>query len=235
MTPNLCAKEREMGRVGYFRVSTADQSIESQRTAMGGEFIETFTDEGVSGGTIASARPGFAKLLAYVRGGDTVCVYAIDRLGRDAIDVQQTVKDLIERGVTVDIHGLGSIGNGVGGLIVAVLGHVAEMERARIRERCEAGRNAARVALHATGRTHRGKASLGRPTSADPRKVSAWRRDNAASISATAAQFGLSRATVTRYCSAAPGAMRVLGLQINPRLHPSPSPKPRPSLKVRGS
>ena len=55
---------------------------------------------------MAAERPGFAKLLDQVRGGDTVCVYAVDRLGRDAIDVQSTVKRLIESGVILDVRGV---------------------------------------------------------------------------------------------------------------------------------
>lgn len=68
-------------------------------------------------------------------------------------------------------------------------------------ERCDAGREAARASLAATGRTHRGKASLGRPFAADAAHVAQWRKENKASISKTAAQFGLSDATVKRYCA----------------------------------
>lgn len=189
-------------RFAYYRVSTADQSIEAQRSAMGGQFDREFTDEGVSGGVMATARPGFAKLLEMIRPGDTVHVYAVDRLGRDALDVQTTVRRLIEMGVTVDVHGLGPIGRGVGELILAVLAQVAEMERRRIAERTAAGRDAARRALRETGLTHRGKESLGRPFAADSARVRDWRRATGASIAQTAQHFQLSVATVKRYCSA---------------------------------
>lgn len=189
-------------RIAYFRVSTGDQSIEAQRHAMGGAFDREFKDEGVSGGVMAAERPGFAKLLEQIRSGDTLCVYAVDRLGRDALDVQATVRRLIEAGVIVDIHGLGQIGRGVGEIILAVLAQVADMERHRIRERTEAGRAAARASLEATGKTHRGKDSLGRPRAADGLAVAAWRRANGASIRETARHFGLSDATVKRYCAA---------------------------------
>jgi putative DNA-invertase from lambdoid prophage Rac len=188
-----------MSRLAYFRVSTADQSIEAQRSAMRGPFDREFTDEGISGATPAADRPGFASLLTYLREGDTVCVYAVDRLGRDALDVQATVRRLLERGVTVDVHGLGSIGRGVGELILAVLAQLADLERRRIFDRCEAGRSAAREALKATGRTHRGKASLGRPLETDPAQVRAWKAENKASIRTTAAHFGVSDSTVKRY------------------------------------
>lgn len=191
-----------MHRIAYYRFSTGDQSIESQRLALGGDFDQEFSDEGVSGGTLAAKRPGFADLLSNVRSGDTVHVYAVDRLGRDALDVQATVRLLIDKGVTVDVHGLGPIGRGVGELILAVLAQVADMERQRIKERTQAGRAAARAALEATGRTHRGKESLGRPMAQDAAAVVAWRRENAASIAQTARQFGLSPATVKRYSAA---------------------------------
>lgn len=190
-------------RIAYYRVSTGDQSIEAQRHAMGGSFDKEFSDVGVSGGIMAADRPGFSKLLEQVRKGDTLCIYAVDRLGRDALDVQAMVRRLIEAGVTVDIHGLGQIGRGVGEIILAVLAQVADMERQRIKERTAAGRAAAREALQATGKTHRGKESLGRPKAAEGAQVAAWRRENGASIKETARHFGLSDATVKRYCAAA--------------------------------
>lgn len=190
-----------MSRIAYYRCSTSDQSIEAQRRALGDGFDKEFADEGVSGAIKAEDRPGFAALLSYVREGDSVCVTAIDRLGRDALNVQSVVRDLIGRGVTIDVQGLGPIAKGVGELIVAVLAQMADMERNRIRERCEAGRAAARASLSATGKTHRGKISLGRPFAADAAEVRKWRKENRASIAATARQFTLSAATVKRYCA----------------------------------
>lgn len=191
-------------RLAYFRVSTSDQSIEAQRHAMGGTFDREFSDEGVSGGTMAAERPGFAKLLDVVREGDTVCVYAVDRLGRDALDVQATVRKLLDKGVAVEVHGLGTIARGVGELILAVLAQVADMERRRIIERTEGGRATARAALEATGKTHRGKDSLGRPKAQDASAVVQWRENSGPtrrSIKETAAYFELSEATVKRYCA----------------------------------
>lgn len=189
-----------MSRIAYFRCSTSDQSVEAQRQALGGDFDREFTDEGISGATLAADRPGFSALLNYVREGDTLLVYAVDRLGRDALDVQATVRRLLAKGVTVDIRGLGPIGRGVGELILAVLAQVADMERNRIKERCDSGRAAAKAALEATGKTHRGKVSLGRPKAANAAEVAEWRRANGATIRETVAHFGISKATVTRYC-----------------------------------
>lgn len=190
-----------MSKLCYLRCSTDSQTIDAQRASLPGPFDKEFMDEGVSGAVLAADRPGFAALLAYAREGDVVHIAAIDRLGRDALDIQATVRKLIAKGVTVDVLGLGPIGKGVGELIVAVLAQIADMERNRIKERCDAGREAARASLAATGRTHRGKVSLGRPFAADAARVAQWRKENKASISKTAAQFGLSDATVKRYCA----------------------------------
>ncbi len=190
-----------MSRIAYYRVSSGDQTVEAQRHALGGQFDKEFADEGISGATPAATRPAFAKLMSYVREGDTIYVYALDRLGRDALDVQAMVRRLLDMGVTIDVCGLGPIGRGVGELIVAVLAQIADMERMRIKERCDSGRAAARASLEATGRTHKGKASLGRPRAADAAQVAAWRREHGATIAATMAHFGISRATVARYCA----------------------------------
>lgn len=190
-----------MSRIAYFRVSTGGQSIEGQREALAGPFDREFSDEGVSGATLAASRPGFSKLLSYIREGDTLCVYALDRLGRDALDVQATVRSLLAQGVTLEIRGLGPIGRGVGELIVAVLAQIADMERERIRERCDAGRLAARKAIRETGKTHRGKASLGRPRAADPSEVRKWRSETGATIRQTMERFSISKATVERCCA----------------------------------
>ena len=192
-----------MSRIAYFRVSTREQSIESQREALGGGFDAEYMDHGVSGAALAASRPGFAELLKYIRKGDTLYVYAVDRLGRDAIDVQSTVRDLLKRGVSVHVHGLGLIAEGVGELILAVLAQVASMERTRITERTEAGRVTAREHLQRTGLTHKGKASMGRPHEGNPKEVAEWRKaDKARSLAVTAKHFGLSLSTVKRYCAA---------------------------------
>ncbi len=201
-----------MSHLAYYRVSTDSQAIDSQRAALlaqaGPEgFAKEFSDEGVSGATPAAQRPAFKALLQYIREGDTLHVYAVDRLGRDALDVQATVRALLLRGVAVQVHGLGTIARGVGELILAVLAQVADMERARINERTASGRAVAIESLRTTGKTHKGKASMGRALgrvaggSVDPAQVVAWRAAQGASIQATADHFGIGTATVKRYLS----------------------------------
>ena len=207
----------DMTTVYYLRVSTKDQSIESQRTALGiteATDPETvFMDEGVSGAIDALDRPGFGDCARYCRKGDVLKVTALDRLGRNAIDVQQTFAALIGKGVIVNVHGLGVIDGAFGTLLVTILSGVAQMERHRIIERTEAGRETAKRHLAEHGKTHRGKASLGRPVGivggwgdevrhVDPAEVVKWRTATKASIAQTSIQFGISRSTVKRYCAA---------------------------------
>ena len=97
--------------------------------------------------------------------------------------------------------------------ILAVLAQVADMERQRIKERCDTGRVAARAALAATGKTHKGKASLGRPFANDAETVKEWKVENSASIAQTAKHFSLSVSTIKRYCGA-----------NQPERHTPPSP-----------
>ena len=202
-----------MTTVYYLRVSTKDQTVESQRTALGitdaTDPDTIFVDEGVSGTIDALDRPGFARCARYCRKGDTLKVTALDRLGRNAIDVQRTFQALVSKGVVVDVLGMGVVAGEVGTLLVTILSGVAQMERARIAQRTEAGRETARQMLARGGRTQNGKTSLGRPVGrlsggreVNPAEVAAWRNANSASIQATADHWGLSTATVKRYCAA---------------------------------
>jgi putative DNA-invertase from lambdoid prophage Rac len=70
-------------------------------------------------GVMAASPPGFGKIMGPIRSGDTFQIYAIDRLGRDALVFQSTVRRLLQAGVAVDIYGLGQIGRGVSGAVGA--------------------------------------------------------------------------------------------------------------------
>ena len=78
--------------------------------------------------------------------------------------------------MTVEVSGLGQIAPGVEELIVAVLAQVADMERQRINEHTASGRELAKATLASTGKTHRGKESLGHPAKADAVAVKAWKK-----------------------------------------------------------
>lgn len=208
---------QDMNRIAYYRVSTSDQSIETQRHAMGGDFDMEFEDEGVSGAVPAAERPGFASMLRAIKSmkkKPEVCVYAVDRLGRDSIDVQTTVKALRDQGVRVSIHGVGSVEGETGELVLVLMAQFAQMERNRIRARADAGRDAARASLAATGLTHKGKHGLGRPVEHDAEAIAAWRAAHGASIHTTAKHFNVSDSTVKRACAAqavAPALAAVAG------------------------
>ena len=85
--------------MGYTRVSTVAQTLEQQDAALAAAGVtKTFSD------TMSGARddrPGLAALLDYVREGDTVVVWKLDRLGRNMLHILETVKALTDRGVTL--------------------------------------------------------------------------------------------------------------------------------------
>jgi DNA invertase Pin-like site-specific DNA recombinase len=79
-------------RIGYVRVSTVLQTLEQQETALTAAGVsKTFSDT-VSGAR--GDRPGLAALMDYVRDGDTVVVWKLDRLGRNTLHIMQTVAAL---------------------------------------------------------------------------------------------------------------------------------------------
>jgi putative DNA-invertase from lambdoid prophage Rac len=192
-----------MKKVAYFRVSTTDQSIESQRDALLKaigltEFNKEYLDK-VSGATEAMKREGFKTMVEHcLSKGDTLYLYSIDRIGRDAIDIQTTIRDLLQAGINVHVVGLGELNGEVGAIVTGVLAHIAQLERTKINERTGAGRDLAKSTFRATGKTHNGKLSLGRPKKIDCGDVIKWRRTNKASIADTAKHFGISAASVKR-------------------------------------
>ena len=179
--------------IGYTRVSTADQNTEGHKASIEAAYriARWFEDEATSGTTAAMDRPGFAALFEYVREGDSVIVPAIDRLGRNTIDVLQTVEALRNKGVIVISQREGfDLSTPMGKMMLTMLAGVAELERENIRERQRAGLEKAK----AKGR------QLGRPRKVDGVEVAAWRREHEASIRQTAARFGLGVSSVKRAC-----------------------------------
>ena len=94
-----------MATILYARVSTAEQTIEHQRTqaeALGFVLDEVIADEGVSGVSIRLAeRPQGRRLFDILRGGDTLVVRWVDRLGRNYEDVSDNIREFMRRGVIV--------------------------------------------------------------------------------------------------------------------------------------
>jgi DNA invertase Pin-like site-specific DNA recombinase len=94
-----------MKTVLYCRVSTADQTLEHQRTqaeAAGFRLDDVVSDHGISGvRTPLRDRPEGKRLFDMLRAGDTLVVRWVDRLGRNYADVTDTIRQFIRRGVIV--------------------------------------------------------------------------------------------------------------------------------------
>lgn len=186
-----------MARIfAYARVSTADQTVENQRREIeaAGFKVEPkrMVSETISGSAPSGQRPGFAKLFDRMEDGDTLVVTKLDRLGRDAIDVVQTVGRLAASGVRVVCLALGGVDltSAAGKMTMGVLAAVSQFERDLLIERTQAGLARAKA---------EGKA-LGRPSSLTDQDRAAARAALAAgdTVSAVARRFNTSRQTVLR-------------------------------------
>lgn len=132
-------------RIGYVRVSTAEQaehglSLEAQETQLrkvGCERI--YADRGVSGRQ--TSRPEFDRMLDALRPGDTVVVWKLDRLGRDAIHLQQTAAALKAQGVGLESVTESFLNSGAEGVsfMVGLFALLAQMESDKISERTKLG------------------------------------------------------------------------------------------------
>lgn len=181
-----------MATFAYGRVSTALQDAENQRLelANAGWAIDYWFADTISGKSASSQRPAFKELLTKIRDGETLLVAKLDRLGRDAIDVLQTVRDLGARNIRVVVHQLGStdLTSPAGKLLLSMLAAVAEMERDLLIERTQAGL----VRAKAEGK------QLGRPSKIPPeqRSVILKALSQGASVSSLARSYEVSRATI---------------------------------------
>ena len=178
----------------YARVSTVEQLTENQREqiARAGYNIapKRFIEEQISGSVPAAQRPGFQRLLERMDEGDTLVVTKLDRIGRDSIDVQQTVERFQSEGIRLVVLQLGNLDltSSAGALMVKMLAAVADFERDLIIERTQAGQARARAAG-----TH-----MGRPSTTTPDQQRAIREALAAgaTVSSMAASYQVSRATI---------------------------------------
>ena len=184
-----------MAIFAYGRVSTKDQTSDNQRLEIeraGFKVDYWFADEGVSGKTHASLRPQFKALLSQIRDGEILVVSKLDRLGRDAQDVNATIKALAKRKIEVIILQLGKldVASPSGKMMLQMLAAVAEMERDLLVERTQSG----------LARAKREGKVLGRPVKTTPSQQAEIinLRKNGASISSLSRAYGVSRATIMR-------------------------------------
>ena len=178
-------------RVGYLRVSTIAQTLDQQNAALEAAGVtKTFYD------TMSGARddrPGLAALIDYVREGDTVVVWKLDRLGRNTLNILETVKALTNRGVTLisTTDGIDS-STAAGRMMIGVLGSLAEYERELVKER-----TALKRAISLANGTKFGR----RKKVAHPSHIATARRmkDDGHVAKDIAKYLGVSRATLYRY------------------------------------
>jgi DNA invertase Pin-like site-specific DNA recombinase len=177
--------------VGYARISTTDQTLDLQHDALtkaGCSKIFTDTASGAQ-----TERKGLTEALSYVRAGDTLVVWKLDRLGRSLKDLITRIRELETRkiGFKSLTESIDTTTSG-GKLIFHIFGALAEFERDIIRERTNAGLEAARS---------RGKLG-GRPPALSSEKIKLARRlyaDKSTSVAEICKMLGISRHTLRRY------------------------------------
>jgi DNA invertase Pin-like site-specific DNA recombinase len=177
--------------IGYARVSTQDQNLDLQNDALKAAGCEKIYTDKMSGAK--TDRPGLEKILGFIRKGDTLVVWKLDRLGRSLKHLIQVMQLLDDRGVyfksvqeSLDTSTPG------GKLIFHVFGALAEFERDIIRERTLAGLASARA---------RGRVG-GRPRKLSKKQVEMAKNlmaDINIPITEICETMGVSKATLYRY------------------------------------
>ncbi|TFI09754.1 recombinase family protein, partial [Thiopseudomonas sp. 4R-3cl] len=167
------------------RVSSADQKATRQLEALGA-VDETFSDQ-ATGST--RKRPQLEALMRHVRRGDTVRVKSPDRLARSTVDLLALLEELEGRGVAVEFMDAPQLNtaSAQGRFVLTILGAVAELERAIIRERQAEGIALAKAA---------GKYDRGPKLDAEQIEQARVRIDSGVSKAQTARDLGVSRQTL---------------------------------------
>ena len=178
-------------KIGYVRISTQEQSDDLQIDALKNAGCEKMFSDQISGSK--ADRPGLKEALEYIRPGDSLVVWRLDRLGRNLRHLIDAVEDLEKRkvGFVSLQEGFDTTTNG-GKLVFQIFGALAEFERNLIRERTKAGLEAARARGKLGGR----KAKL-TPTQTDALKM--MYESKKYSISEICSSFEISKPTLYRY------------------------------------
>jgi DNA invertase Pin-like site-specific DNA recombinase len=177
--------------IGYARVSTHDQTLALQQDALEkAGCTKIFTDV-ISGAK--AERKGLAEALEYVRAGDTLVVWRLDRLGRSLKDLIEKLTELNNRkiGFKSLTENIDTTTSG-GKLIFHIFGALAEFERDLIKERTNAGLQAAR---------ERGRKG-GRPKALTEKKTAMARAlyaDKRNSINEICKTLNISKTSLYRY------------------------------------
>lgn len=143
-------------KIGYARVSTSEQDLRMQREALiaAGVDPRDIWEEKVSGASLKK-RTMFQGMMKDIRQGDTIYVWKLDRLARNALDLHETVKFIEEKGASLVVLTMPGMDTNtpVGKAMFGMLAVFAEFERAIAYERTMAGLAAARAAGRTGGRT----------------------------------------------------------------------------------
>ena len=138
-------------QIGYARVSTQDQNVGLQRDALEMAGCERIFVETASGAQ--RDRPELRAALDYMRDGDALVVWKLDRLARSLKQLIETVEEVGERGIALrSLTEAIDTGTSGGRLIFHIFGALAEFERSIIRERTLAGLKAAQACGRIGGR-----------------------------------------------------------------------------------
>lgn len=130
-------------KIGYARVSTASQELETQIQALESEGCNVIYQEHYTG--TKTDRPQFNEVMARLSEGDTLVVTKLDRLARNTREGIDAVEALFDRGVRVHVLNVGLLENtNMGRFFLTTLLAVAEMERNLIVERTQEGKAIAR-------------------------------------------------------------------------------------------
>lgn len=178
-------------KIGYARVSTGDQNPELQIDALEKAGCEKIYTDKISGAK--TDRPKLKDALEYVRKGDCLVVWRLDRLGRSLKHLIEVVEGLEAQGTGfISLQeGFDTTSSG-GKLVFQIFGALAEFERNLIRERTKAGLEAAR----ARGRVGGRKAKL---DSDQVNTLKAMHESRKHTIKEICSVFGISKPTFYRY------------------------------------
>lgn len=146
-------------KIGYARVSTADQSLDLQLDALLEAGCQKIYEEKASGGK--DDRPELLKALEMLREGDTFIVYKLDRLARSTLKLIETLDLLNKKGVEfISLSDNIDTSTAAGKAMFGMMAVFAEFERSIIRERTVAGLEAARARGRKGGRPMTDKKKL---------------------------------------------------------------------------
>jgi len=138
-------------KIGYARVSTAAQNVDSQMDALYAFGCEKVFSDKESG--VKSERPGWRQLMDYVREGDILVIAELSRMTRSLKHLLQVVEALEDKGVDIiSLRENIDTSTATGRCFISIMGAVSQMERELKSERAAAGREAAKARGKTGGR-----------------------------------------------------------------------------------